>query len=76
MVAEGKAARGANLDDDEKKLIKSYGLITLKPTMYIANVSEDGLENNPYLDAVREYAAKKTLSYCHCATKLKQKSRN
>ncbi len=58
LVAEGKAARGANLDDDEKKLIKSYGLITLKPTMYIANVSEDGFENNPYLDAVREYAAK------------------
>ena len=58
LVAEGKAARGENLDDDEKKLIKSYGLITLKPTMYIANVSEDGFENNPYLDAVREYAAK------------------
>lgn len=57
LLAEGKAARGANLDEDEKKLIKSYGLITLKPTMYIANVSEDGFENNPYLDAVREYAA-------------------
>lgn len=56
FLAEGKAARLANLDDDEKKLIKSYGLITLKPTMYIANVSEDGFENNPYLDAVREYA--------------------
>ena len=40
-----------------RKLIKSYGLITLKPTMYIANVSEDGFENNPYLDAVRDYAA-------------------
>lgn len=57
LLAEGKAARGANLDNDEKKLIKSYGLITLKPTMYIANVSEDGFEDNPYLDAVREYAA-------------------
>lgn len=57
LLAEGKAARGANLDEDEKKLIKSYGLITLKPTMYIANVSEEGFENNPYLDAVREYAA-------------------
>ena len=56
LLAEGKAARAANLDDDEKKLIRSYGLITLKPTMYIANVSEDGFENNPYLDAVRNYA--------------------
>ena len=56
LLAEGKAARGANLDKDEQKLIRSYGLITLKPTMYIANVSEDGFENNPYLDAVRDYA--------------------
>ena len=56
LLAEGKAARAANLDADEKKLIRSYGLITLKPTMYIANVSEDGFENNPYLDAVRNYA--------------------
>ena len=56
LLADGTAARAANLDDDEKKLIRSYGLITLKPTMYIANVSEDGFENNPYLDAVRDYA--------------------
>ncbi len=56
FVVEGTAARAANLSDDEKHTIKSYGLITLKPTMYIANVSEDGFENNPYLDAVREYA--------------------
>ena len=58
LVAEGLAARGANLDTDEKKLIRSYGLITLKPTLYIANVSEDGFENNPHLDAVRAYAEK------------------
>ena len=56
LLADGKPARMANLDDDEKKLIKSYGLITLKPTMYIANVAEDGFENNPYLDQVREFA--------------------
>ncbi|HNG46455.1 MAG TPA: DUF933 domain-containing protein, partial [Agitococcus sp.] len=37
--------------------IKVYGLLTLKPTMYIANVNEDGFENNPHLDAVRELAA-------------------
>lgn len=56
LLADGKPARMANLDDDEKKLIKSYGLITLKPTMYIANVAEDGFENNPYLDQVRDFA--------------------
>lgn len=58
FLADGKPARMANLDEDEKKIIRSYGLITLKPTMYIANVSEDGFDKNPYLDQVREFAAK------------------
>ena len=58
FLTDGKPARMANLDEDEKKIIRSYGLITLKPTMYIANVSEDGFDNNPYLDQVREFAAK------------------
>ena len=58
FLADGKPARMANLDEDKKKIIRSYGLITLKPTMYIANVSEDGFDNNPYLDQVREFAAK------------------
>lgn len=56
LLVDGKPARLAGLDDDEKKLIKSYGLITLKPVMYIANVAEDGFDNNPYLDQVREFA--------------------
>ncbi|MBS9779471.1 MAG: redox-regulated ATPase YchF [Moraxellaceae bacterium] len=56
LLSDGKPARLAELDDDEKHLIKSYGLITLKPTMYIANVSEDGFENNPYLEQVTEFA--------------------
>jgi len=58
FLADGKPARMANLDEEEKKIIRSYGLITLKPIMYIANVSEDGFDNNPYLDQVREFAAK------------------
>lgn len=56
LLEEGKPARLAGLDDDEKHAIKSYGLITLKPTMYVANVAEDGFENNPYLDKVTQYA--------------------
>lgn len=57
LLDEGKPARAANLDYDERKLIRGFGLLTLKPTMYIANVAEDGFENNPHLDAVRELAA-------------------
>ena len=33
-------------------MLKPLSLLTLKPTMYIANVDEEGFENNPYLDAV------------------------
>ncbi|PQA48236.1 redox-regulated ATPase YchF [Amnimonas aquatica] len=54
---EGLPARSVGLDADERLLIKSFGFLTLKPTMYIANVAEDGFDNNPRLDAVRELAA-------------------
>ena len=57
LLNEGLPARAADLSDDERKLIRGFGLMTLKPTMYIANVAEDGFENNPHLDAVRALAA-------------------
>jgi GTP-binding protein YchF len=56
-LAEGLPVRGLELSDDERKLARSFHLLTTKPTMYIANVSEDGFENNPYLDQVKELAA-------------------
>ena len=56
VLNEGKPARTVPLTDEEKLLIKNYGLLTLKPVMFVANVSEDGFENNPYLDAVRQIA--------------------
>ncbi|MGL5118160.1 MAG: redox-regulated ATPase YchF, partial [Plesiomonas shigelloides] len=49
--------RTLDLSDDEKAVIKYLSFLTLKPTMYIANVNEDGFENNPYLDKVRAIAA-------------------
>ena len=54
---EAKSARSLGLDDEEKALIRDLFLLTLKPLMYIANVREDGFENNPHLDAVRARAA-------------------
>ncbi|MDX1755896.1 MAG: redox-regulated ATPase YchF [Marinobacter sp.] len=56
VLNEGKPVRGMDLSDDEQALIRELCLLTVKPTMYIANVSEDGFENNPYLDQVREIA--------------------
>jgi GTP-binding protein YchF len=58
VLNEGKPARSAGFDDDEKALLRDLFLLTLKPLMYIANVKEDGFANNPYLDKVRERAAK------------------
>jgi len=54
---EGLPVRALTLDDNERALLKTLHLITAKPVMYIANVSEDGFDNNPHLDAIREYAA-------------------
>jgi len=52
---QGKPVRSLGLDEDELKQIRDLFLLTVKPTLYIANVSEDGFEDNPLLDAVREY---------------------
>src|SRR5690606_33476232 len=57
VVNEGKAVRSLDLTDDEQALIKPYCFITAKRCMYVANVRENGFENNPHLDAVREYAS-------------------
>ena len=53
---EGKPARAADLDADEKALVRDLFLLTLKPLMYIANVKEDGFRDNPFLDKVIERA--------------------
>ncbi len=52
----GAPARGLGLDDGEKAQLQSLHLLTAKPTLYIANVAEDGFEDNPMLDTVRELA--------------------
>ena len=56
VLSEGKRASTVKLDADELALLKPLCLITVKPTMYIANVAEDGFANNPYLDAVNQLA--------------------
>ncbi len=53
---EGRAARSVPLDDEERAAIRELFLLTMKPLMYVANVREDGFEDNPHLDAVRQRA--------------------
>ena len=55
---QGLPVRSAGLDADELAIIKPLCLLTVKPAMYVANVAEDGFENNPHLDRLRELAAK------------------
>ena len=54
---EAKPVRTLDLSKDEQALIKPLCLITAKPAMFVGNVSEDGFENNPLLDRLKEYAA-------------------
>jgi hypothetical protein len=52
----GQPVRALGLTVDEQAEIRDLFLLTNKPTMYIANVAEDGFQNNPFLDAVRALA--------------------
>lgn len=54
---EAKPLRALGLSDDQLKIVRSMNLLTLKPTMYIANVDEEGFTDNPYLDQVEQIAA-------------------
>ena len=54
---EAKPARTVDLYDEERTLLKPYFLLTMKPTLYVANVAEHGFEGNPLLDRLRERAA-------------------
>ncbi|HCL67935.1 MAG TPA: redox-regulated ATPase YchF [Gammaproteobacteria bacterium] len=57
LLNEGKPVRSIALSDDEALVVSRLHLLTIKPTLYIANVAEDGFDNNPWLETVREIAA-------------------
>ncbi len=54
----GRPARTAELYDEEKELLRPFFLLTMKPTMYVANVAERGFHDNPLLAEVEAHAAK------------------
>jgi GTP-binding protein YchF len=54
---QGKPVRTMDLSKDELVILKPLCLITAKPAMFVGNVSDDGFENNPFLDRLTEYAA-------------------
>ncbi len=57
-IDTGQPIRALALHEEEQLLLRDLHLLTAKPTLYLANVAEDGFENNPYLDQVHELAAR------------------
>jgi ribosome-binding ATPase len=55
---EARPVRSIDFSKEELAVLKPLCLITAKPAMFVGNVAEDGFENNPFLDRLREYAAK------------------
>jgi len=55
---EVRPVRSIDFSKEEQAVLKPLCLITAKPAMFVANVAEDGFEHNPYLDRLREFAAR------------------
>jgi len=55
---ENTPVRALEFTKEEQPLVRSFSLITAKPAMFVGNVAEDGFDNNPYLDRLKEYADK------------------
>ncbi len=58
QLDQGLPVRQLKLDEEQKKILYRFQLLTAKPVLYIANVSENGFENNALLNQVKEFAAK------------------
>jgi GTP-binding protein YchF len=55
---QARPVRSIDFSKEEQAVLKPLCLITAKPAMFVANVAEDGFENNPHLERLREVAAK------------------
>lgn len=56
VLNEARPVRSLDLYDEERTILRNLSLLTAKPTLYIANVKEDGFANNTHLDAVKRHA--------------------
>ena len=71
----GKPVRTFEMNEDENALIKDIYLLTSKPTIYVANVSEeqiDNMENDPYVLKVKDYASKENAKVIVLCAKLEE----
>ena len=57
VLEEGHNVRSLNFNEEETKILKGFQLLTAKPVLYVANVSEGGFDNNPHLNAIVDMAS-------------------
>jgi len=57
VLEEGHSVRTLNFNEEETKILKGFQLLTAKPVLYVANVSEGGFDNNPHLKAIVDMAS-------------------
>ena len=70
VLDQGRPARSADLYAEERALLSPFFLLTMKPTMYVANVDEKGFEGNPLLAAVEAHAASENAPVVPVCAKL------
>jgi GTP-binding protein YchF len=63
QLNQGKPARALDFAKEEKPFLDSLHLLTLKPTLFVANVSENGFENNPLVEEVKQMAAQEKAEF-------------
>lgn len=73
-LEENKALRQVEFTEDEKKILKSYSFLTLKPIIYLANIKESELGNpdNEYVKQVKEYASKENAEVVSLCAKIEE----
>ena len=65
-----RPVRSIDFSKEELAILKPLCLITAKPAMFVGNVDESGFENNPFLDRLKEYAAKQNAPVVAICAKL------
>ena len=58
VLEKGESIRQLSFNEEELKILKGFQLLTLKPVLYVANISESGFKDNVFLDEIIEYAKK------------------
>ncbi|MFK7829119.1 MAG: redox-regulated ATPase YchF [Congregibacter sp.] len=70
QLNEAQPVRSLALSDDEQRIVNSLFLLTSKPTLYIANVDEDGVDGNAHVETVRAIAAQEKAQVVVICNKL------